>query len=421
MAPGLGVLLCQSGLERDALIRLIEKIPSERLGEFFHAMLMVRPDHLARWGETGLAELARHPRALQFTRRAGGDVVDAVGRQAGLWGEAGLPTNVWDRARGSTAAWDRVDRIFEGLDAARTGDPQAYQNLVIRISQGERSAFEEVLESLHGRRLASAEQAGDLARYGASRLEGQARRYLRKELDEIAAHNPSLMRSRAEQLARLPEKQLDGLEQLAKLASDRYDWAWVLDQFPAAQRADLLEPLADVGPICIRPGVSDGGLDAVVKGIIGRNARKADRVVSGVQGSWGQLFAGQTLARRGATRLEFEVSGGALRRDADIVATIGGREVKVEVKTNLESAASRNLEQIRRDLVNHAAADYQDLLYMYHPDDAPTLPGIGRTMLRQLDEPAVRSAFSQRGLDLPKARAALQRWIDAGGLTTYSF
>jgi hypothetical protein len=421
MAPGLGVLLRQSGLDREALIRLVNRVPAQNLGSFFHAMLFVRPDHLAKWGEKGLAELAEHPAALAFTRRAGGDAMDAVGERAGVWGQKALPNNLWDRARGGSS-WDHADQILEGLEAARRGDPQAYQNLLVRIARGDRAAFEEAIEARHGRILSEAEKAGATAQYGLSRLQGTSRRYLRKQMEDIAAHNTDLLRARAEQLAKLPEKQLDGLEQLARLSDPSYDWALVLDHVSDADKADLLGPLAEVGPLCINPGVSDGGLDAVVHGILGRTVNKSARPVPGVQGSWGQLFAAQTLARKGATRLEFELGGsGALRRDADILAEIAGRRISVEVKTNIEGEASRTIEQIRRDLVNHAGTDYQDLLYMYHPSDQGTLPGIGRTMLRQFEEKAVKDQFLAKGLDIDKARAALRRWIDSGGLTTYSF
>ena len=56
-----------------------------------------------------------------------------------------------------------------------------------------------------------------------------------------------------------------------------------------------------------------------------------------------------------------------------------------------------------------------------HPSDAGQLPGVGRSMLRLFDDPKVQGEFAKRGLDLNKARSALQKWIDSGGITSYTF
>ena len=415
MTAGLRTLLTHSGLERAALTDLIEHIPAGRLDEYLHALQFARPEHLGQWGAAGLRELAEHPRALLLLREGGSDLFGAVRRRA--------------------ANWEETERIIDGLALRRDqiGDPAQYQRLLDRLSQGDPAAFTEATDALHAQRLAEASRAGNLAQLGLARLRESGHTKLLAELQEIAAHNPALLDQRASQLARLTDRELTGLEQIARLESERIDWGDALDalaSWSASDRADLLGLIGDVGPH------AGEGFESVIRGILGRNSAGSGAFITGVQGSWGQLYAAKTLVGRGARNLRFEIMefSGALRRDVDIIADINGRSVRVEVKTNLQSLGSGGLAQasadwgqIGKDLANHASTGYQDLLYMYHPSVQGQLPGLGQRMLElfggpgRLPDPSLVARLTERGVDVNVARASFQRWLANGGLTTYGF
>ena len=154
-----------------------------------------------------------------------------------------------------------------------------------------------------------------------------------------------MLNRRVTELARLTDQELDGLGQIARLLpeSQYVDWGDTLDtvnSWTAAARAEVLGVIADIGPHTIAGPNTFAGLDEVLRGIFRRGGQGGPQ--TSVQGGWGQLYAARTLVRAGATNLRFEltenVSG--MRRDVDIVAEMGGRTVRVEVKTNLPSPAA---------------------------------------------------------------------------------
>jgi hypothetical protein len=399
MATGLRALLGHSNLDRAALEELIDHVPATHLDEYLRTLTYVRPEHFGQWGLTGLKELAEHPRALALVREGGSDLFNIV--------------------RQRTGSWDGTERFLEGLAIKRNqiGNPADYQRFLDRLGQNEAAAFDEVANARHAQQLAEATQVGRVAELGLRRLREGNRTKLLEELQDIAAHDQALLNRRASELAGLTDRELDGLEQVARLEDPLVDWGDTLDTvlgWSAQSRAELLGLVGEVGPHAIE------GLEKVLRGILSRKVSRAGTELTSVQGGWGQLYAARTLIGRGARNLRFEVRGaGALRRDVDIIADIGGR-IHVEVKTNLTGVPSFEKDQVIKDLVRHASTNYDDLVYLYHPSTQSRLPQLGQDMLDLFNESEVRRLFQQNGLNLPQARQAFQRWLSNGGLGTYS-
>jgi hypothetical protein len=223
-------------------------------------------------------------------------------------------------------------------------------------------------------------------------------------LAEIAAHDPELHARFVADLVGLTDRELAGLEQFV-----RWEPHEVLlnDILGLADREDFLGLMADVGPH------TQSGLDNVLRSIFGLEVKGAARQTK-VQGSLGQLYAGRTLLGQphNARGLRFEWA--AVRREYDIVADVAGGQLHAEVKTNLPNLegkvrASKDAEQMAKDLVNHAGTGYTDLLYLYHPNVAGDLPGVRVRMLRLFDEPGLQSALRARGIDPNAARRAFEQ------------
>ncbi|UPJ53432.1 hypothetical protein IVB30_20210 [Bradyrhizobium sp. 200] len=399
MISGLHALLGHSGMNRAQLIELIEHVPAGRLDEFMHTMTFVGPENFERWGVKGLKQLTDRPGAMGLLREGGGDLIEAVSRRM----DSG----------------EKFQRFIDGLAYRRQqiGDPAAYQRLLDRLAQGEAAAFEEIANANLARRLDEAAQSGKLAELALARLQEGHHTALLEELNEIAAHQPALFRRRASELARLSDRELEGLEQIARLEEFTVDWADVLDgtsTWAAADRGELLGLIGDVAP-----HATEGMVD-VLRGVFGIDA-KSGVIMTKMQGSWGQLYAGRTLINRGARNLRFELTHGAagLRREVDIVADIGGRTVHVEVKTDIGGVPSFEEGQIIKDLVTHAPNRYDDLLYLYHPSTQGQLGALGQQMLGLFDRPAVQQLFNRNGLNLQAARQDFVHWLASGRLTTY--
>jgi hypothetical protein len=147
-----------------------------------------------------------------------------------------------------------------------------------------------------------------------------------------------------------------------------HGWADLLD-VDSVIRDDLLELVADV------EGSVDDGLDLAVK-----------RGLSGgknVQGTLGHFYAARTLKERfPGARFRFELPG--VRREIDIEMSYQGRLIDVEVKTNLGLEPSVSNGQIRKDLEKHIGDRWENMLYLYAPQQAGNLAGVERAMLRAL-------------------------------------
>jgi hypothetical protein len=404
MAAALRRLL-DTGWGRKRLAGLVDAVPQQRLAEWSRALRLLRPEQVERLGAQGLQTLAYSPRSLRFIGEAGGDAY----------------LSALSRFRGDTRA---VEQVLQGLELSRAeiGNPAEFQRLLDRIAAGEAGAYTEL-----------AERVSKAAEAALERLRKGGRRQLLEELEEFEEAGRRLRRQRrpaeaarqlaardrlAAQLGELGDKELDGLEQLARLAEDRggFNWEVALD-LPSSDRADLLTLVDDVAGRL--PHGNLAGLEDVLRNLLERQVRKAGRVEFAVQGSWGQLYAARTLIEDfGATALEFE----AVRphRTVDVVANLPGRgRISVEVKTNLAEEASFVERQLLRDLTEHARSGYADLLYLYHPDVAGQLPELGQRMLQLFDQSELRRLLRARGLDPDNARRAFEGWLKAGNLRTY--
>jgi hypothetical protein len=402
-APALRRLL-ETGWKRSQLAALVEGVTGGQLADWSLALTRLRPEQVQRLGPQGLESLAASTRALRFVAEGGGDAYVSLS----------------DRAHGNARA---IDSLLQGLELRRAelADPAEYRRLLDRVAAGDPGAFEEL-----GQRISKAAGAAlDRLRRGRDQLLEELEESeeligrLRKEGKATEAAQRLAERDRlAAAIGELSDKELDGLEQLARLGEETggVNWEWALD-LPPADRADLLTVFGNVAGRLPHGNLT--GLEGVMRNLLERMASKAGRFDFAVQGSWGQLYAAHTLISRfGATALEFEVPQPG--RVVDIAANLPGRgRVSVEVKTNLEGVASFKENQIVDDLASHARTGYNDLLYLYHPDVANQLPEVGQRMLQLFDQPVLQGLLKAGGVDVAKAKAAFQAWLAAGNLRPY--
>jgi hypothetical protein len=397
--------LLETGWDRRTLAALVDAVPPQRLGEWARALGMLRPDQIDRLGARSLEALAYWPRTLTFVAEAGGDVY----------------LTMLQRFGGEHRAVEDLLHALELRRSSITG-PAEYQRLLDRLAGGEAAAVDEL-----------AAQLSDAARTAMDRLRTGGRRQLLEELAEFEEAAARLRREGrgsaavrrladrdglAARLGELSDRELDGLEHLARISEDTgaLDWAAALD-LPGTDRADLLVLVDDLAGRL--PADRLTGIDEVLAAVLQRRVTKAGRLELAVQGGWGELYAARTLIEDlGATGLEFQASRPG--RVVDILADLPGRgRVSVEVKTNLAGAASFVEEQIGKDLVAHAASGYTDLLYLYHPSVAAELPAVGQRMLQLFDTPELAAALTAAGRDPAAAKAAFQTWLGAGNPRSY--
>lgn len=405
MTSGFHTLLSHAPSNPAQMVELVEHVPAVRLEEFLHTMTFVRPEHFSQFGLRAFKDLAEHPRALALVREGGSDLLNVA------FGRTGR-------------SWESLELFMDGLAARRgqIGDPAQYQQLLERLARGEAAAFEEVADVRHAQRLAEAAHSGQTAQYGLSRLDRHRHRSLLETLDDMGVDGSLgsvADRDRyASQLARMTDHELDGMEFVARWEHPNRPHAWtdVLDElqtWTGLDRSEFLRLMGDVGP-----HVADG-LDDVIAGIFSRSASQSNAMITGVQGSFGQLYAARTLIRRyGATGLRFEVTeiSGGLRREVDIL--FGNR--RVEVKTNLGGVASFNEWQITKDLSSHAGSRYDNLLYLYHPSvGQQEIQRIGSQMLDLFNGTELQNLLRARGIDPARARVDFQQWLARGGVSVY--
>ncbi|MEV8630884.1 hypothetical protein AB0395_04435 [Streptosporangium sp. NPDC051023] len=391
--------LLETRLERRALANMVDGVPSARLEEWSRAVSRMRSEHIERLGTDQVKALAYWPRALTFITEAGGDVYVAMLRRSG----------------GDTRTVDGLLHAVE-LRRGELPDPAVYQRLLDRLATGETAAFDELAGRLSraaeatrgrlgagGRRriLAELTQYEELA--AEARKQGQAARAA-----ELLAEGERF----AAQVGDLTDRELSGLEEVARLAENiGFDWVDALE-LPRTDRTHLLTLVDDI--VGRLPGNRVAGMEEVLLGVLGPGGGRRP-----FQGSWGELYAARTLVEDlGATALEFQkpLPG----RVVDIVADLPGRgRVSVEVKTNITGKARLVQEQAVKDLVTHAPTGYADLLYLYHPSRAAELPELGRDMLRLFDTPELTQALTSAGRDPAAARAAFKAWLDAGNPRVY--
>jgi hypothetical protein len=217
----------------------------------------------------------------------------------------------------------------------------------------------------------------------------------------------------AAQMGRLSDRELQGLEAVAVGGADWIDVALELD--PANRRGFLLL----VGDVARNPrGVPVHGMEEALRPFF--EGGHFD-----IQGAMGELEAAKRLIDHyGASEIRFQHvrKEGGLERHTDILASIPGRgSAHVEVKAYWSGQAS--LESFRweveRDLVLHAQSQYQDLLYLLHPNTRPRLAKLEQDMAALFQTEKVRAMFKARNLDIQQAETAFRKWLAAGNVTTY--
>ncbi|WP_202637710.1 hypothetical protein [Bailinhaonella thermotolerans] len=389
--------LLETRLERRVLADMVDRVPSARLDEWSRAVSRMRPEHIERLGTDRVKALAYWPRAMSFITEAGGDVYVTLLRRAG----------------GDARAVDGLLHAVE-LRRAELPDPAAYQRLLDRLAAGEAAAFEELAgrlsraaEAARGRIAGRRHIMAVLTEYE----EGAAELRKRGQAAQAAERLAEAERFAA-QVGELTDRELSGLEEIARLAEDiGFDWVDALE-LPRADRAHLLTLVDDIFRRLPRDRVT--GMGEVLLGVLGPEGGWRQ-----FQGGWGELYAARTLVEDfGATALDFQKP--RPNRVVDIVADLPGRgRVSAEVKTNITGSGRVVAEQLVKDLVAHAPTGYADLLYLYHPNKAGELPEIRQRMLGICDSAEAAQALAAAGHDPAAARAAFRAWLDAGNPRVY--
>ncbi len=219
----------------------------------------------------------------------------------------------------------------------------------------------------------------------------------------------------AAQLAKLTDRELEGLEQMARVASQSMDLSSALDnllKWTKPDRTEFLDLVAEVGP---RAG--HDGFESVLHSIFQRTVETGGEV-HGVTGSWGELLGGRKAIRElGATHLEFQVklNAGGRNRVADIIAETPKGNMFIEVKANIRSRGGIIEDEVKFDLIYYAKSDYRHLRYLYDPNvTAHQRDLLGARMLALLDE-----VKNELPVPLERAKAAFRKWLDDGGLGVY--
>ena len=394
LLPGFKRLMREGRFEADSLARLVDDIPPGNLRDFMHAVEFVTPEQIARWLPADFAAIGRRPRAIAFVREAGGEIFEIAFTHEG-------------------GDWARFERFLEGIEARRaSATPEEYQHLLDRLRQRQQGAYDEVAEAGRARRVAEAEATGRIPEYVEQRLRQRGHEDLLDWFEDMSAADRQRY---GRELARLSDKELDGLAEISKLPEEQVSLVGSIDDILAWDpqlRKDLLEMVAEIAPR------ADDTLGGVLHGILQRTRRGERLMQPGVQGSLGQLYAGRTAVRRGATAISFEVD--LPGRHVDLEAVMGGRTVHVEVKTPIEGPPGFEPSELTFDIANYAGDAYQGLKYVYTP--GADLTAVKRRMRNWFERPDVQQALAAKGIDPAKARQAWHSWVDSdAGVGHYEF
>ena len=364
-------------------------------------------DMLERAGESLLDGL------LGLEILGGGEHLLRRARWAVIWEVASLLIGVAEvkAALRSVGVGARVLRAETG--AGRTA------RLLGRLEKGDPPSLLEIASSRRTRAgrtslddLAEAVQGDAAARSGFERLARRGHDDLLDELlEDILPHDPGLLRRDLRAIDALSDEQTGGLAILQRIDHELpapHRWFDVFD-IPPEGRGALLELVARVAP-----SVDE---EIGLARLVGRGLAPPG---TNIQGTLGHLWAARTLQRRfPGARLRFEVD--LPGREVDIRMLRGGRQVDVEVKTNLGGRPSIDRRQIRRDLTRHADDGFEDLLYLYHPSLSGELESVRRAMRRAVRDPGVRRALRRQGIDPALAEAQLERALAADLVDVYQF
>ena len=375
-------LVADDGLPLADAQKVVGSIPDGEGARFAATLKRIPPGRLAADGRAAFLELV-----ASSTRR-----MDAVAKLG-----ADTFMSVYRRVAGRGEMADQYLAVLDDLEErlAGQGHPTEFRRLLDRLEQDDAATWLEVENS---RRVGAGERAiGDWAAFvrqspraqqGLDMLLRGGHEDLAAEImdapEELTALHP------LELASELSPKQIDGLAAIKRAEIDFggtlgvREWTDILD-LDHDFRDDLLDLVADV------EGAVDDGLDLAVK-----------RGLSGgknVQGTLGHLYAARTLKERfPGARFRFELPD--VGREIDIEMSYQGRRVDVEVKTNLGRRPSVNNAQIEKDLELHIGDRWENMQYLYAPEQAGNLAQVERAMLR-----ALRRLHARHVLPIPLAEA----------------
>jgi hypothetical protein len=308
---------------------------------------------------------------------------------------------VYQRAAGRGEVIDEhLAALQEAGDRlAGKGNAAEFRRLLDRLEQDDPAAW---LEVENARRLRAGERAISdwvAAVSGSPRAQRGLDLLLQRGHEDLVAEimdSPDQLSivHQLERASELTPKQLDGLAAIMRAEVDFGEagierWNDILDLHPAF-RDPLLDLVADVS------GTVDDGLDLAIK--------RAFAGGQNVQGSLGHFYAVRTLRDRfPGARFRLEV--GEANREIDIQMSYQGRRIDVEVKTNLGRRPSIDNSQIEKDLGAHIGDRWDDMLYLYAPQQAGNLASVERAMLRALER---LDAAKRLPMPLPDAEQLLR-------------
>jgi hypothetical protein len=352
------------------------------LGDAQRVAAAIPPGEGARFAATlrriPLGQLAEGARASFL------ELLAASPRRMDAFAKLGADT-FWSVYRRVTGRGEMLDQYLGVLDEvegrlAGQGEPGGFRRLLDRLEHDDPAAWLEVENS---RRVRTGERAisdwtavasgSPRAQRGLDMLLRGGHEDLVTEIMDMPDEVTTL--HQLELAGELTPQQADGLAAIKRAEIDFggemgvHDWTDVLD-LPPGFRNDLLDLVAEV------EGAVDDGLDLAVKrGLAGG---------TNVQGTLGHFYAARTLQNRfPGARFRFELPD--VGREIDIEMSYQGRRVDVEVKTNLGSEPSVNDSQIEKDLASHIGDRWEDMLYLYAPQQAGRLADVQRAMLRALE------------------------------------
>ena len=144
-----------------------------------------------------------------------------------------------------------------------------------------------------------------------------------------------------------------------------------------------------VGELGAKARIGDGLSNAIDRGLSDKNPQ-------GRIGLIGQLRAAEQFARQFAQiadvpadkiTVDFEVPKLTENgfREVDLRFRGGGRSMNVEVKTNVGNQPSIDLEQMRKDVLNHLNNRFADIVYMYPSGQTAKLDRVRDGLLKAFD------------------------------------
>lgn len=398
----------RSQLSTDELAGIVRSIPEGEGARFVQAVRGIPATALRPGGSaTGdlLSAIATHPQRMDALLNLGYETFAALHHRVGRTLE------------GFGQYLDALTDLERHLPLeTRASD---FRRLLDRLERGDTRAWLELEDArrarVGGQRLGGLDRAilgNPQAEAGFARLlQGGHHGPIDDLVEDVLPHNRDLVRRRFAQIGELTDEQVEGLAIIHHLDETgdiglRTSWSEVLDLDPA-WRDDLLELTAQVHHAV------DSGFDAALR-------RGLQGPGTNIQGTLGHLYAARTLQQRfPGARFRFEIP--APNREIDIQIFTSGRRIDVEVKTNLGLEPTINTRQMRRDLVRHLDDRFQDLLYLYAPQQSGNLQQVEAAMLRVLQDTAMQTALQRRGISPATAEAWLRQRLAQGMISTFSY